>query len=98
MAYIPLMSVSEIDRNYRKAKTGYFDTGKIGNVRFVRTYWHGNTYHLRKAPAALQKQPSNLDWAHFLGRLKWRDYDPQQYFNGRAYLDFDPIREEIPPL
>jgi hypothetical protein len=33
-----------------------------------------------------------------LGRLKWRDYDPQQYFNGRAYLDFDPIREEIPPL
>jgi predicted dehydrogenase len=54
----------------------------------VRTYWHGNTYHLRKAPVALQKQPTTLDWAHFLGRLKWRDYDPQQYFNWRAYLDF----------
>ena len=40
------------------------------------------------APESLQTQPSNLDWAHFLGPLKWRDYDPQQYFNWRAYLDF----------
>ena len=32
--------------------------------------------------------PSNLDWAHFLGPLKWRDWDPQQYWNWRAYLDF----------
>jgi predicted dehydrogenase len=29
-----------------------------------------------------------MDWAHFLGPLKWRDYDPQQYWNWRAYLDF----------
>jgi predicted dehydrogenase len=29
-----------------------------------------------------------LDWAHFLGPLKWRDWDPQQYYNWRAYLDF----------
>ena len=35
-----------------------------------------------------QQQPSNLDWAHFLGPLKWRDWDPQQYWNWRAYLDF----------
>jgi predicted dehydrogenase len=74
--------------HYLKAKAEFFDTKKIGDVRFIRTYWHGNSYHLRKAPESLQKQPSNLDWAHFLGRLKWRDYDPQQYFNWRAYLDF----------
>jgi len=43
---------------------------------------------LRKAPPALATQPSNLDWAHFLGPLKWRDWDPQQYWNWRAYLDF----------
>jgi predicted dehydrogenase len=53
-----------------------------------RTWWHGNSYHLRKAPANLQQKPANLDWAHFLGRLKWRDWDPQQYYNWRAYLDF----------
>jgi predicted dehydrogenase len=74
--------------HYLQAKAEYFDTGKIGQVRFVRTYWHGNGYHLRRAPQSLQTQPANLNWARFLGPVKWRDYDPQQYFNWRAYLDF----------
>ena len=40
------------------------------------------------AGIARKPSPSNLDWAHFLGPLKWRDWDPQQYYNWRAYLDF----------
>ena len=36
----------------------------------------------------LQTQPADLDWARFLGPLKWRDWDPQQFYNWRAYLDF----------
>jgi predicted dehydrogenase len=75
-------------KHYIQAKERYLDTGKLGKVTMVRTWWHGNTYHLRKAPPALAQQPSNLDWARFLGPLKWRDYDPQQYYNWRAYLDF----------
>lgn len=74
--------------NYLEAKRLYVDSGKLGKITLARTWWHGNTYHLRKAPAVLQSQPSNLDWARFLGPVKWRDYDPQQYFNFRAYLDF----------
>jgi len=74
--------------HYLQAKAEYFDTGKIGQVRYVRTYWHGNGYHLRRAPQSLQKQPPDLDWARFLGPVKWREYDPQQFFNWRAYLDF----------
>jgi len=75
-------------KHYLRAKQEYFDTGKLGKITLARTWWHGNTYHLRRAPESLQQRPSNLDWAHFLGPLKWRDYDPQQYFNWRAYLDF----------
>lgn len=75
-------------RHYRQAKAEFIDSGKIGKVTLARTWWHGNTYHLRKAPASLQTQPSNLDWARYLGPVKWRDYDPQQYYNFRAYLDF----------
>jgi len=75
-------------KHYLQAKAEYFDTNKLGKITLARTWWHGNSYHLRKAPPSLQTQPSNLDWAHFLGPLKWRDYDPQQYFNWRAYLDF----------
>jgi predicted dehydrogenase len=75
-------------KHYLEAKAEYIDTGKLGKITLARTWWHGNTYHLRKAPADLAQQPSNLDWAHFLGPLKWRDWDPQQYWNWRAYLDF----------
>ncbi len=74
--------------HYLQAKKEYFDTGKLGKITLARTWWHGNGYHLRKAPQVLQQKPSNLDWARFLGPLKWRDYDPQQYFNFRAYLDY----------
>ena len=75
-------------RHYLQAKQEYFDTGKLGKVTLVRTWWHGNTYHLRRAPASLQTQPADLDWVRFLGPLPSRDYDPQQYYNWRAYLDF----------
>jgi predicted dehydrogenase len=75
-------------KHYLEAKKEFVDSGKIGKITLARTWWHGNSYHLRKAPANLQTQPADLDWAHFLGPLKWRDWDPQQYWNWRAYLDF----------
>ena len=75
-------------KHYLRAKQEYFDTGKLGKITVARTWWHGNGAHLRLAPESLQTQPSNLDWARYLGPVKWREYDPQQYFNFRAYLDF----------
>ena len=75
-------------KHYLQAKREYMDTGKLGKITMARTWWHGNTYHLRRAPESLQSKPSNLDWARYLGPVKWRDYDPQQYYNFRAYLDF----------
>src|SRR5579885_1206239 len=75
-------------KHYIEAKKEYIDSGKLGKITLARTWWHGNGYHLRKAPDSLRTQPADLDWAHFLGPLKWRDWDPQQYWNWRAYLDF----------
>ena len=74
--------------HYLEAKREYIDTGKLGKITLARTWWHGNGAHLMKAPASIQQKPSNLDWARYLGRVKWREYDPQQFFNFRAYLDF----------
>ena len=75
-------------KHYIEAKQAYVDSGKLGKVTLARTWWHGNGYHLRHAPPSLTDQPSNLNWSRFLGPLKWRDWDPQQYWNWRAYLDF----------
>jgi predicted dehydrogenase len=74
--------------HYIEAKQKYIESGALGRITLVRTWWHGNGYHLRRAPESLKTQPSNLDWAHFLGPVRWRDWDPQQYWNWRAYLDF----------
>jgi predicted dehydrogenase len=75
-------------KHYIQARDEYIKPGKLGQITLARTWWHGNTYHLRRAPASLQTLPSNLDWARFLGPVKWREWDPQQYWNWRAYLDF----------
>jgi len=74
--------------HYIEAKQKYIDSKLIGNITLVRTWWHGNGYHLRRAPETLKTLPSNLDWARFLGPVKWREWDPQQFWNWRAYLDF----------
>ncbi len=75
-------------KHYIEAKREYIEKGRLGKITLARTWWHGNGYHLRRAPASLQTKPSNLDWSRFLGPVKWRDWDPQQYYNWRAYLDF----------
>ena len=75
-------------RHYLQAKQEYFDSRKLGKITLVRTWWHGNTYHLRTAPPALKTKPADLDWASFVGPIAWRDYDPQQFYNWRAYLDY----------
>ena len=75
-------------RHYIMAKEKFFDSGAIGKVTLARTWWHGNGAHLRPYPPEYATQPSNLDWGRFLGPVKWRDYDPKQYFNFRAYLEY----------
>ena len=72
--------------HYKLAKTEYIDKGKLGKITLVRTWWHGNGYHLRKPN--FTEQPSGLDWKAFLGPVKYRPFDAQQFYNWRAYLDF----------
>jgi predicted dehydrogenase len=74
--------------HYMRAREEYVKSGRLGKITLARTWWHGNGAHLRTAPAWLQTKPQDLDWVRYLGPVKWREYDPQQYFNFRAYLDF----------
>ncbi|MBE0658774.1 MAG: Gfo/Idh/MocA family oxidoreductase [Bryobacteraceae bacterium] len=75
-------------QHYIQAREEIVKAGKLGKITLARTWWHGNGAHLMKAPPRMATLPSNLDWARFLGPVKWRDYDPQQFWNFRAYLDF----------
>jgi predicted dehydrogenase len=72
--------------HYIEAKSRYLDTDSLGKITIARTWWHGNSYHLRRAP--FTKKPAGLDWKAFLGPTRWRDWDVQQFWNWRAYLDY----------
>jgi predicted dehydrogenase len=75
-------------RMYLEAKRDFIDSGRFGKLLQFRSWWHKNPAHIMQAPAELATQPSNLDWARYLGSVKWRDWNPQQYWNFRAFLDF----------
>ena len=66
----------------------FVKTGKLGRIAHIDAVWHGGPPRPggRSGPA---EKPSNLDWIRFLGPVKYRDWSPGQYFNFRAYLDFN---------
>jgi len=64
----------------------YVKSGALGKISHIDAIWHGG------APAPLghhEEKPSNLDWVRFLGPVSYRDWAPAQYFNFRAFLDFN---------
>ena len=72
--------------HYAQAKAEFVDSGKLGKISYVRTYWHGNQYHLRKPN--FTEQPTGLDWKRWVGQAKPRPFNAHQFYNWRAYLDF----------
>ncbi len=72
--------------HYRECKAEIIDKGLLGKLTIARTWWHGNTYHLRVPK--FKDKPAGLDWKAFLGPVKYREFDAHQFYNWRAYLDF----------
>lgn len=42
-----------------------------------------------RVPPGMDVKPADLDWNRYLGAVRWRAWDPQQYFNFRNYMDFN---------
>src|SRR5262245_1317708 len=83
--------------HYIQARDEYIRTGKLGKINLVRTWWFdgggnpnpGNTGSGGHAtPAGMKERPADLDWNRYLGPVRWREWDPPQYFNFRNYRDF----------
>jgi predicted dehydrogenase len=75
--------------HYIKARDEYIRKGKLGKITLVRTWWHGSYYSfVRTVPSELKTKPANLDWRRFVEPVSWRDYDPNQYYTFRAFLDY----------
>jgi predicted dehydrogenase len=75
-------------KHFIEAKERFFDSGLIGEVHMVRTYWNGNRGYLTPVPPGMETKPPGLDWDACLGWLPKRPWDPKMYFNRFAYWDF----------
>ena len=65
----------------------YVRSGALGRITHIDAVWNsGPPRPLRREPA---QKPANLDWVRFLGPVKYREWDPAQYWNFRAFLDYN---------
>jgi hypothetical protein len=74
--------------HFIEAKQRFFDSGMIGPVHLVRTYWNANSGYLTPVPPGMESKPEGLDWQAVLGWLPKRPWNPKMYFNRFAYWEF----------
>ncbi len=74
--------------HFIEAKQRIFDSGFIGQVNMVHTFWHGNPGYLYNPPPGTETKPADLNWEACLGSLPKIPWDPRRYFNRFAYWDF----------
>jgi len=74
--------------HFLEAKERFFDSGLIGKVSLVRTYWIGNRGFFRHPPNDFTYDPEALDWNLFLGRAPKRPFDAQRYFGWTMFQDY----------
>jgi len=72
---------------YREPQEQFLASGAIGRISHIDAVWHAGVP--RPLPTEPVQKPSNLDWVRFLGGVSYRDWNPGQYRNFRAFLDFN---------
>ena len=71
---------------YLEARDKFVSSGLLGKLTHVWCVWNSGVP--QRLPAEPREKPTNLDWVRFLGPVKYRDWNPAQYLDFRAFLDF----------
>ncbi|HEV2492847.1 MAG TPA: Gfo/Idh/MocA family oxidoreductase [Terriglobia bacterium] len=64
------------------------DSGKLGKVTFVHTYWYQNYFTPRGWNALGEIDVSKLDWKRFLGDAPQQAFTPEKFVWWRFFWDF----------
>lgn len=71
------------------AKEKYVDSGIMGKVGLVQTWYTSNRGYIQTAPPGMEKKPDGLDWEQWLGpgpRIPWK---ADVYFSPYKWLHYD---------
>lgn len=60
------------------------DSGKLGQITFVHTYWYQHSRAGNYAPVTMDK----LDWKQWLGSAPDQPFRPERFYQWRHYWDF----------
>lgn len=60
------------------------DSGRLGQITFVHTYWYQHARAGTYAPVSLEK----LDWKRWLGSAPDQPFRPERFFQWRHFWDF----------
>jgi predicted dehydrogenase len=60
------------------------DSGKLGQVTFVNTYW----YQLLSTQPLAEVDVTRLDWKRWLGSARDQPFDPERFLRWRFFKDF----------
>jgi len=64
------------------------DSGKLGKITFVHTYWYQNYSRPAEWNALKKVDVSKLDWKRFLGDAPEQDFTPEKFVWWRFFWDF----------
>ncbi len=64
------------------------DSGKLGKVTFVHTYWYQNYYVPSEWNGLKEINTAQLDWKKFLGGAADQPFSPEKFVWWRFYWDF----------
>jgi predicted dehydrogenase len=60
------------------------DSGRLGQITFVQTYWYQHARAGRYAPVAMEK----LDWKRWLGPAPDQPFKPERFYQWRHFWDY----------
>jgi predicted dehydrogenase len=75
--------------HYQEARQRYVESGALGKVGLVRTWYNANSGYVLKPPDGMQQKPDGLDWDRWLGPGPKRPWNPDVYFSPYKWLYYD---------
>jgi predicted dehydrogenase len=74
---------------FRILKDRYFESGILGKVGMVRTWYTSNSGYVLTPPQGMEKKPEGLDWDRWLGPGPKVEWNPGIYFSPYKWLHYD---------